>query len=94
MTTMKPVLHKLPPLSAVRWCIVICSGIGISLGVALGIATHNLLIGIVLGLGIGAGTGVAIEEQHRNAPDDLDPTLWACTPLIVFAAVVALIWFW
>ncbi len=91
--TMKPILRNLPRFTAAQVRIVLCTGIGISLGIALGMATHNLLIGLFLGLGIGAGTGAAIEQQHRNAPHDLDPTLWACTPLLVFAVVVAVIWF-
>lgn len=93
MTTMKPIRHTLSNVTAAQVRVVLCAGIGISLGVALGIASQNLLVGILLGLGIGAGTGVALEQQHRNAPNDLDPTLWACTPLLVFAATVAAIWF-
>ena len=93
MTAMKPLRHSLSHITTAQVRLLLCTGIGISLGIALGIATHNLLIGLLLGLGIGAGTGAAIEQQHRNAPHDLDPTLWACTPLLVFAVVVAAIWF-
>ncbi len=93
MTTMKPILTNKPQAWTTLLRIVICTGIGLSLGIAFGLASSNILIGIFLGLGIGAGTGAAVEQQHRSAPRELDPTLWACTPLLVFAVIVAVIWF-